>query len=165
MALLLAAAIVINRFLSIKTSILQISFTFVPLMLTAIILGPKESVIVATLADVIGALLFPFGAFFIGYTISALLTGLTYGLLLSRKDEFKVDKKFIIHLIIAALIVTIIINGGLNTLWITITTKKAVLATLPIRIVKQLIMAPIMIFSMLGLTKEFEKEINVTRNA
>ena len=33
-ALLLAASIVINRFLSVNTSILSIGFTFVPLMLS-----------------------------------------------------------------------------------------------------------------------------------
>ena len=115
-------------------------------------------------ADVIGALLFPFGAFFIGYTISALLTGLTYGLLLHQKKEFKVDKKFIIHLVIATLIVTLLINGGLNTLWISIQYKKAFIALASTRIVKELIMIPVMILAMLGLGKEFEKEINVTRN-
>ena len=57
-------------------------------MLSAIILGPKYSTVLAGLADLIGALLFPFGSFFIGYTISALLTGLVYGLFLYNKDEF-----------------------------------------------------------------------------
>ena len=75
-ALLLAASIVINRFLSINTSILSIGFTFVPLMLSGIILGPKYSILIATLADLIGALLFPCNSYFVGYTISSLLTGL-----------------------------------------------------------------------------------------
>lgn len=163
-SLLLASAIVINRFLSINTGILSIGFTFVPLMLGAIILGVKQSVIIATLADLIGALLFPFGSFFIGYTISALLTGLVYGLCLYQKDEFKVDKRFIIRLIIATLIVTVIINGTLNTLWIILTTKSASVAIIPMRIVKQLIMIPVMILTMIGLGKLLTKEINVMKN-
>lgn len=158
-ALLLAASVVINRFLSINTSILSIGFTFVPLMLAGIILGPKYSIIIATLADLIGALLFPFGAYFVGYTISALLTGLVYGIFLYRKDGFKPDKKFYLHLLIAILIVTIIINGGLNTLWLLLTSKKATIAILPTRIIKQLIMIPVMFVTMASLTKLLAKQI------
>ncbi len=158
-ALLLAASIVINRFLSINTSILSIGFTFVPLMLSGIILGWKYSLVIATLADLIGALLFPFGSFFIGYTISALLTGLVYGLLLYNKEGFKFNKKFLIRLIIAILIVCIFINGGLNTLWLVLTSKKAFLAILPTRVLKQLLMIPIMFITMVSLGKILEKQI------
>ena len=164
MGLLLSMTIVINRFLSFNTSILSIGFTFVPLMLTAIILGRNECVIVATLADIIGALLFPFGAFFVGYTISAYLTGLVYGLFLHQKGEFVVNRNFIIRLIIATLIVTLIINGVLNTIWVVITVKKAAITIIPARIAKQLIMIPIMILSITGLTKALTKEINVMKN-
>lgn len=163
-ALLLAAAIVINRFLSVNTSIVSIGFTFVPLMLAGIILGFKYSLVIASLTDLIGALLFPFGSYFVGYTISSALTGLVYGLLLYRKDEFVVDKKFIIHLIIAILIVCIFINGGLNTLWLVITSKKAFLAILPTRVIKQLLMIPIMFVTMTSLTKLLTKNINEVKN-
>ena len=157
-ALLLAASIVINRFLSINTSILSIGFTFVPLMLSGIILGPKYSILIATLSDLIGALLFPFGSYFVGYTISSLLTGLVYGFLLYQK-KFQVNKSFFIRLIIAILIVTIVINGGLNTLWLVITSKKAFLAILPTRILKQLIMIPVMFITMSSLCKLLQKQI------
>ena len=163
-ALLLASAIVINRFLSINTSILSIGFTFVPLMLAGIILGWKYSLLIAALADLIGALLFPFGTYFVGYTISSALAGLVYGLLLYRKDGFKLDKKFMIRLLIAILIVTILINGGLNTLWIVITMKKAFLAILPTRVLKQLLMIPIMFLTITALSKLLTKNINEVKN-
>lgn len=158
-ALLLAASIVLNRFLSFNTSIVSIGFTFVPLMLSGIILGPKYSVIIAGLADLIGALLFPFGSYFVGYTISSILTGLVYGLLLYRKDGFVFDKKFLIHLIIAILIVCILINGILNTIWIIMTVKKAGYAIIPTRVLKQLLMIPVMFITMSSLTKLLEKQI------
>lgn len=158
-ALLLASAIVINRFLSINTSILSIGFTFVPLMLAGIILGWKYSLLIAALTDLIGALLFPFGTYFVGYTISSALTGLVYGLLLYRRDGFKLDKKFMIRLLIAILIVTILINGGLNTLWLVITMKKAFLVILPTRILKQLIMIPVMFITMVALCKVLQKQL------
>lgn len=158
-ALLLATSIVINRFLSINTSILSIGFTFVPLMFSGIILGPKYSIVIAGLADLIGALLFPFGSYFIGYTISSLLTGLVYGLLLYNKDGFNLNKKFIVKMLISILIVCVLINGLLNTIWIILTVKKAAIAIIPTRVVKQLIMIPIMFLTMLSLLKLLEKQI------
>lgn len=163
-ALLLASAIVINRFLSINTSIVSIGFTFVPLMLAGIILGWKYSLVIAALTDLIGALLFPFGSYFVGYTISSALTGLVYGLLLYNKGEFTVDKKFMIHLIIAILIVCVFINGGLNTLWLVLTSKKAFLAILPTRVLKQLLMIPIMFITITSLSKLLTKNINEVKN-
>lgn len=156
--LLLAASIVINRFLSINTSILSIGFTFVPLMLSGIILGWKYSMIIAGLSDLIGALLFPFGSYFVGYTISSLLSGLVYGLLLYQK-EFIFNRKFLIRLIIAVLIVCILINGVLNTIWIIMTVKSASIAIVPTRIIKQFIMIPIMFITMSSLTRLLEKQI------
>lgn len=158
-ALLLAASIVINRFLSINTSILSIGFTFVPLMLAGIILGFKYSLVIAGLSDLIGALLFPFGSYFVGYTISSILTGLIYGLLLYNKDGFVFNKKFLIRLLIAILIVCILINGLLNTIWIIMTVKKASYAIIPTRVLKQLLMIPVMFITMSSLTKLLEKQI------
>ncbi len=70
-ALLLAVLLILSRFLSVKTSLLVISFSFIPLMICAIYLGPKYATLIAALGDLIGALLFPFGTYFIGFTISA----------------------------------------------------------------------------------------------
>ena len=72
-AMLLAVLIVLSRFLSIKTSLLVISLSFIPIMIGAIYLGPKYSTLIAALGDLIGALLFPFGTYFVGFTISAAL--------------------------------------------------------------------------------------------
>lgn len=163
-ALVLASSIVIKRFLSINSTILSISWTFVPLMLSGMILGYKNTLLIAILEDLIGALLFPFGSYFIGYTISSALCGLVYGLLLYQKDDFKVSKKFIIRLIIAILIVTILINGCLNTCWIILTSQKASVAIIPTRIIKQLIMIPVMFWTMLGLSKALETEIRKIKN-
>ena len=86
-ALLLAMLIILSRFLSIKTPLLKISFAFIPTMLCAIWLGAKWTVLLNVLGDLIGATLFPTGAFFIGYTISTAISGLIYGLLLYKKED------------------------------------------------------------------------------
>ena len=69
-AMFLAVLLILSRFLSVKTSLLVISFSFIPIMISAIYLGPKYSTLIAALGDLIGALLFPFGTYFVGFTIS-----------------------------------------------------------------------------------------------
>ena len=157
-ALFLASTIVLGRILSIRTPIITIGFAFAPIMLSAIILGWKHSTFISTLSDIIGALLFPTGSFFFGFTITSFLTGLVYGLILYRKP-FKIDKKFIIRLIIATIIVCGILNGVLNTIWIIIITKGASKIIITTRVLKQLIMAPIEVLSILGISKLLESRI------
>ena len=154
--LMLATTIVLSRFLSIKTPILVISFSFVPIIMCGILLGPWWTMLIAGLSDLIGALLFPFGAYFVGYTISAAISGFIYGAFLKYKEETSY-KKFILLLTIACLIVTVVCNSLLNSLWIYLTTKKALYAILPTRLLKEFIMLPIQIVTIfsihLGLKK------------
>ena len=127
-------------------------------MLCAIWLGAKYTVLLNVLGDIIGATLFPTGAFFIGYTISTAISGLIYGLLLYKKeDNSYTDKQFIIRLIISVILVTCISNIGLNTLWISITTGKAFIVLLGTRIVKELIMIPIQILVIIFIEKALRK--------
>ena len=130
--LLIAVGVILNRFISIKTPILSISLTFIPHILSGILLGPWWSMITAAMTDLIGALLFPFGPYFVGYTISAALAGLIYGLMLYRKKKVS-RKKFLVKLIFAVLLVIVICNALLNSLWIYITTKNAASFFVPVR--------------------------------
>lgn len=154
--LLLAASIVLNRFLSIKTPIVQISFTFIPSILTAMLLGTGWSVLVSGLADLLGALLFPFGAFFPGYTFTAVVSGLIYGLLLNKAYK-KNGKQFLWRLVLACFLVSLLCNAGLNTLWTWYTMKKAIAVILPTRLIKESILLVIKILVMQGLHMTFLK--------
>lgn len=159
--LLLAMSIVLSRFLSIKTPIVTISFSFVPTILCAIWLGPKWTILVSILSDLIGATLFPFGSFFIGYTVTTAVAATIYGFLLYQKEEDTYrNKQFIVRLIIAVILVTVICNIGLNTLWLNITTGKAFMVLLASRIVKELVMVPIKIVMMLFLESVLRKPFN-----
>ena len=84
LAMLLAIEIVLSRFLSIQTPITRIGFGFIPLVMAGILFGPIPAAIVAVLADVLGALLFPTGAYYPPLTITSLLVGLTYGFFLHK---------------------------------------------------------------------------------
>ncbi len=157
-ALLLALLIILSRFLSIKTPIMKISFAFVPTMFCAIWLGPKYSLLINVLGDIIGATLFPTGPYFVGYTISTAVAGLIYGLILYKKNSNSYnDKQFIIRLIIATTLVAVISNMILNTLWISITGGKAFMVLFWTRVPKQLIMIPIHVVVIYALEKTLRK--------
>ena len=126
--ILLALLIVLNRFISIKTQLLVIDFTFIPLMMSAIWLGPKYTTLIAILGDFLGAILFPFGAYFPGFTLSAGLVGLIYGLFLYQKQGKEMtNKQFIIRLIISNLLVLGIVKILITSLWLKILYGQAYL--------------------------------------
>lgn len=168
-AILLALLIILSRFFIISTPIMKISFTFVAIALCATWLGPKWTVLITVVEDLIGATLFPSGSFFIGYTISAGLTGLIYGLLLYKKEpDSLTNKQYIIRVILAVLLVTFVVHTGLNTLWTSITSGKAFMILIFPRLTKQLIMIPIQIIVILFieklLRKPFDKYIRSSDN-
>lgn len=159
--LLLAMSIILSRFLSIKTPIVTIGFSFVPTMLCAIWLGPKWTILINVLADLIGATLFPFGSYFIGYTITTAVAGAIYGWLLYKKEENTyMDKQFVVRVTLASILVTVIANIGLNTLWISITTGKAFMVLISARIIKEVIMIPIKVIVIIFLEKALRKPFN-----
>lgn len=151
-AMLLAMLIILSRFISIETQFLVISFSFIPIMMSAIWLGPKYSMTISLLGDLIGAILFPFGQYFPGFTISAGISGLIYGIFLYNKKE-KSDKQFILMLIISSFIVLGIVNIFINSLWLHILYGKAYFIIISTRIIAQIIMLPIQVITIYTLNK------------
>lgn len=160
-AVLLALLVVLSRFLSIKTPLMKISFAFVPTMLCATWLGWKWTVLLNLLGDLIGATLFPTGPFFMGYTISTVIAGFIYGVLLYQKTGHSLtQKQLIMRAIIATVLVAIIVNMGLNTLWTSLTSGKAFWPLLGTRIVKQLLMVPIHVVTFIVLERALRAPFN-----
>lgn len=156
-ALLLALDIVLSRFLGIRVVNIAFSFGFVPLILSAIWLGPKYSILVGGLTDLIGALLFPVGQYFVGYTISAVIDGAIYGFLLYKKEGAEWSKKeFLIRLVISTFIVSVVCNLFLSSLWSYIAYGKAYLVALVAKLPLEAIRFPIKIITILAVTKILE---------
>lgn len=152
--ILLALLIVLNRFISIKTPLVVISFAFVPIMMSAIWIGPKYSALIAGLGDFIGAILFPFGTYFPGFTLSAVINGLIYGVFLYKKPEQEVsDKKMLLKLTISNLLVLIIVETFIVSIWLNILYGKAYLVIISSRLIAQIIMLPIRIVTIFFLEK------------
>lgn len=111
-AIMIALEIVLSRFLSIQLYNIKIGFAFIPIMLVSYLFGPIYGLIAASISDVIGAVLFPFGAYFPGFTFSAALVGLVYGLFLYKKCTVP-------RIIAAVLIRRVVIGQLIDTLWIS----------------------------------------------
>lgn len=157
----IAMIVILSRFLSVKLPGVKIGFSYIPVYLCAILLGPIYTAIVSALADIIGSTLFPFGAYFVGYTISAIIKGLIYGVVLHKiyKEDLS-NKEIIIRLIVAAALTQLLVNGCLNTLWISITQDKAFFVIAGARFVKEAIMVPIHVISMFALIKAIKPAID-----
>jgi ECF transporter S component (folate family) len=152
--LLLAILIIFDRFLSIKTTYLQISFSFLPIALAAILLGPKYSCAISALGDLIGALLWPFGTYFVGFTIIDAVVGLIFGLCLYKGEgEFFEGKQLLVRLCIACALTLWVVELPIMSLMLSVLYGKAFLAVLTGRLATKLVMFPIQITIIYFLSK------------
>ncbi|WP_334427150.1 MULTISPECIES: folate family ECF transporter S component [unclassified Levilactobacillus] len=137
MGLLMALQLVIKSF-SVGPAFLKFSFTFLVAALIARLFGPWWGMMTAAVVDVIGTLMSG-GPFFIGFTISAILGSLIYALFLYRQPVSWS------RLIIAQVLISVVVNALLNTLWVAIMYKTPFWGLLPVRLLKEGIMTPIQI--------------------
>ena len=153
--LLLALYIVLSRFISIKTQIVVISFSFIPIIISAILLGPKYTLLIAALGDFLGATLFPFGAYFVGFTILEGLTGLIYGLFLHNKDLCFYEKKsFLIRLILSSFINLIVIGIFITGFMISTLYGQAYILIITSRAITKIVMLFVQVILMYALNNK-----------
>ena len=136
-SLLIALEIILTRFCSINTPIVRIGFGFLPVAIVGMMYGPLSAAIAYTVGDILGMLIFPSGSYFPGFTLSAFLVGLVYGLVLYKRP------KTWGNIVLAACVVCLGINLCLDTVWLHILMGQGYLALLPTRIMKSVIMIPI----------------------
>ena len=133
---LIAMEVILSRFLSINAPSVKIGFAFVPCALCAVLFGLAPTVILEILADLLGATLFPSGSFFPGFTLTAALRGLSYGLLLGKKQSPA-------RILIAVVINQLALGLCMNTLWISILYGSSFGALLVTRMVQSLVLIPV----------------------
>jgi len=168
----IAMQIVLTKVLSIETPYLRIDFAFIPIALCAMLYGPVKGGISAAVGDVIGVMLFPQFPFFPGFTLSAFLAGALYGLFLYRKP------KSAFRFAVPVIIILIVKNLGLDTLWVLIITTDSFfeltlleiigrfIAWMPIRLIHSL-MVPVQIITLSLLwyaMKPYETRFTTTIN-
>ena len=137
MALLVALEVVLSRFLSIQSPYGKIGFAFLPLALSGALFGPWGGVAVGTVADLLGATLFPSGAFFPGFTLTTALKGAVFGLLFREERPHQAK-------IFAAVSLNALVMGlGLNTLWLSWLYNTSYMALIPTRLAQELVVIPL----------------------
>ena len=139
-ALLICMEVILTRFLSIQTPIVRISFGFLPIAFAAAMFGPVIGGLTAALCDILGMMIFPKGIYFPGFTLSASITGVIYGIFLYKKP------KSLLRIAMSVMLVTVISDLTLNTIWLSMMTGKAAIALLAPRAVKSLLMYPVQVF-------------------
>jgi ECF transporter S component (folate family) len=154
--LLLAILIVFQRYVSIQTLFLRLSFAYVPFILIGTLLGPVWGAVIGGAEDILGMLLMPKGTYFPGFTLNALLTGVIYGVFLYNRPN---NKSYLIRLILSVITVNVLIHIGLTTLWLSIMYKKAFVALIATRIVANVIQMPLQIGSMFAIKIFLDKPV------
>lgn len=112
LAVLTALQVVLSRFLSVPFWNLKFGFSFVPVLIAANLYGPLGAAAVYGVGDLVGALLFPQGTYFPGFTLSAVLSGIIWGIFL--KGKIKPGKA-----IVAVVAVQIFCSFLMNSYWIS----------------------------------------------
>ena len=136
--LLLAIQMVLSSYGVIEvTDSLKISLAHLALTPTAILFGPAAAMLQGALSDILGFILKPTGPYFPGFTLTAALLGLIYGLALYK------TRRTVWHIIAARVAVCLLLNITLNTVFLAMLYGPSRLATLPLRIVKNLIQLPV----------------------
>lgn len=119
-ALLVAINVVLERIIpSYKVWNSDINFGFVAIAFAATYLGTPYAVTVAGLGDIIGSILFPFGAYFPGFTA----TNCIYGLIFA---EFIYKNATVIKIAVAVIVNKTICSLLLNSLWISLLYRNGI---------------------------------------
>lgn len=146
MGVLMAMQLILTRFLSIQTPIVRIGFSFIPTAIMAMIFGPLLTGVGSTLSDFIGITLFPtVGGYFPGFSVSAFLSGAIYGWFFYKKEMTWQ------RILLANVIIVILIDMILNTFWLYLMMGPGVIAQIPLRVGKSLLLLPIKVGVIYGL--------------
>ena len=134
LAMLIAIEVILSRFLSISAWNIKIGFGFVPVVIAAILYGPLAGGIVGALSDFIGALLFPIGTYFPGFTLSSFLMGVVFGLFLYKKQSW-------LQGLAAVGINQFILGLFLNTFWISLLYGSPYVPLLATRVFQSILLS------------------------
>jgi ECF transporter S component (folate family) len=148
--MLIALDVVLTRFGSVNLWDRRIGFSFVAVALAAYLYGPIGGMVVHGLADAIGAIAFPTGAYFPGFTVTAMAIGAIYGAFFYRNTKVW---RIAVGVVTSQLACSIV----LNTLWISLTNHTPFWALLPGRLTQAAVMTPVQLVVLPLILKAFER--------
>lgn len=129
-ALLVAINVILERFVptySVWNN--SISFGFVAVAFAACYLGIPYAIAVGGFGDLIGALIKPFGPYFVGYTITNMLVGLCLGIFLYKKaNVLRISiavaiNKLVCSLALNTIFISVLYRGGIAAFWVVFVSR------------------------------------------
>ena len=136
-SMLLAMSIVISFVGSVRlTETLKIGLGYLITALLGMLYGPFTAAIAAGAGDIIKYLLKPDGAYFFGFTLTAMLGGMVDGCFLYR------EKCTIFRAIASKSLISLLLNCCLNTFWISLLYGMPFLGALGPRVIKNVVALP-----------------------
>ena len=136
--LMAALAVVLSMTASVEVGpYIRIGCSGIPNRVIECLFGPVAGCLFGGALDILKYMLKPSGPFFFGFTFNVMLAGVIYGSILYKKTVS------IKRIIVAELLIKILVNCILNTLWISMLYGKGFFALLPLRVLKNAIMLPI----------------------
>ena len=150
MAMFAAISVVLGYFTLVLGDYLKIGFSTIANQFVYYLFGPVAGGLFGGALDNLKYIIHPTGAFFPGFTISAMVGGVLYGCFLYKRPiSFW-------RVLAAELTVSIICNMLLGTLWLSMLYGKALMALLPMRVFKNIMMWPVnsILFYTIGKTLE-----------
>ncbi len=132
-ALLVALKIILDRFFAYNVLSQRFGFSFIAVACAAAMLGAPWAMLVSGLGDLLGAILFPSGPYFPGFTLTAVLTAACTAFFIRKNATLvKITLCVIINQVFGSVL--------LNSLWIALLYNKGWLALLPARLTQAVVM-------------------------
>lgn len=152
LAMLMAIALVLNLTVSIQlTESLRLGFGFLATAMMGMLYGPFCAGVAAGLVDIFQFILKPTGEFFPGFTLTAILGGILYGLFLYKNHSS------LPRLIAVKSIINVFLHLLLNSYWLTFLYGYAFWTKIPERIIKNIALLPIEILLLALLLPQITK--------
>ena len=113
-AMLLAIAVILSFFKISLTEVMEIRFSNIPVAVAGMLFGPGVGGVVGALSDILGYVVRPTGPYIPGFTLSAALSGVIFGLLLGK------EKISVPRIVLACVIYQVFDSLLLGALWLHI---------------------------------------------
>ena len=130
---------------------MKIGVSEIPNLMIDYLMGPVVGGVFGAVMDFLKFLIHPDGSFFPGFSLSAAVAAVIFGIFIYKK------KITFWRLLISEILVKLIVNIGMNTLWLDMLYGKGFLAILPHRIVSNLIQLPIDVIVLFAVLSAVEK--------
>lgn len=136
-AMLLAVSAILGFFKIPLSELIEIRLQFLPVACAGMLFGAPAGALVGGLSDILCYIIKPTGPFFPGFTVSSIIQGMIYGMILYNKP---LSLK---RVLMAQIVDTLVVSMILNPIWLMLLYNNAFSVVFLSRIVKVAVMLPI----------------------